>query len=71
MENEVMLPFLIMSKSFPSEIIKIKNYYLSPDSRTIILHIDKEHEDKSIDFMFPSCEGVYYTVTVGPDKEKK
>ncbi len=71
MENEVMLPFLIMSKSFPSEIIKIKNYYLSPDSRTIILHIGKEHEDKSIDFMFPSCEGVYYTVTVGSDEEKK
>jgi len=63
-EGEMLFPFLIMAKISGEEAIKIEKPSFDPTINEIALDIDAKYKDKISAFIFPSCDGVYYEVTV-------
>jgi tetratricopeptide (TPR) repeat protein len=61
-QNEIMLPFLIMAKAFPEEIVTVKNPQLNNKTNEIAISLEEKYKDRLITFYFPTCEGVYYEV---------
>jgi len=64
-QNEIMLPFLIMAKAFPEEIVQVSNPQFNQKTNEIAISVDKKYQDRLITFYFPTCEGVYYEVATG------
>lgn len=62
-EDEILLPFLIMAQAFPNELVKIDKTEYKPETGEIVLEIDPKYNDKTVTFIFPSCDGVYYEAT--------
>lgn len=60
-ESEILFSFLILSATPENEIIKIKNRSFNPENRTIGLEVDPKYKDQTLTFIFPTCQGIYYT----------
>lgn len=65
-EEETFLPSLIMGNIFPSEIIKIKNSFFNSETGVIVVSVNEEYKDSTINFLFPTCDGIYYETTTRP-----
>jgi len=66
---EIIFPFLISAGTSPdNKDIKIQESSFDPQQGVIILQIDKEFSDKTLNFAFPTCQGIYYSVEVQPTK---
>lgn len=65
-ENEIMLPFLIMAKASPGEVIKIENPSYNPTVNEIAINLDLKYKDSALVFIFPTCDGIYYKVVINP-----
>jgi len=59
-EREVTLPFLIMASVSPNEIIRVQHYSFDPQTGEIILEIDSKYRNEVVNFIFPTCDGIYY-----------
>ena len=65
-EEETFLPSLIMGNIFPSKIIKIKNSFFNSETGVIVVSVNEEYKDNTINFLFPTCDGIYYETTARP-----
>ncbi|OGY68679.1 MAG: hypothetical protein A2586_00625 [Candidatus Harrisonbacteria bacterium RIFOXYD1_FULL_40_9] len=61
-EPQIMLPFIIMSKNTHGIVEKAVDPIFNSDSNTIILSFDKKTERGLLDFIFPTCNGTYYSI---------
>lgn len=65
-EYEVVLPLLILAFTHQNEAVKIENQAFNPKTGEVILEIDSKYKDESLNFIFPTCEGIYYQAPATP-----
>lgn len=58
--QETLLPFLIMARTQNEELLKILGSSFNQKTEEIMITISKKFQDKPLEFIFPSCLGVYY-----------
>lgn len=61
-EKGIVLPFLILASGPKGEVLKIKNRALDPQTGVITLELPAKYKEENLSFIFPACEGVYYSV---------
>ena len=66
-EYEVILPFLITASALENEFIKIERSSFNPEIGGIMLEINSKFKEEDINFIFPTCEGIYYEINNTPE----
>jgi len=60
---ENMLPFFIHGFTSRDALVTIKASSYNPEGEGIMLEIDTAYKNADLDFIFPTCEGLYYSVS--------
>lgn len=57
--------FLIASETGSAQIVRPNRFGIRQTTGDMVLDIDKKWKNQDLRFIFPSCDGTYYQVTVG------
>lgn len=63
---EVILPMFVSASAGKDGQVTIKDSAFNPELNQVMFKIDPKFKDKTIDFVFPTCAGIYYKVTATP-----
>ena len=65
--GEVLFPFLLLGKTENNKIIRPISTSFDPETNVITISVSKKFKDVDVDFILPSCNGVYYEMKVGKE----
>lgn len=67
-EKEFIFTFLTLANTAGGEmgLVEVKNSSYDHQTGEIKVEIDSQYKDKSLNFIFPTCDGIYYQTTVTP-----
>jgi tetratricopeptide (TPR) repeat protein len=60
--NEFLFGFMILGKTTTGQVIRPTSAEFDPATNYITLGIDPQFKNASINFIFPTCDGIYYKV---------
>lgn len=66
-EKEIVFTFLILANASEKGIVEIKNSSYNNQTGQILVEIDSQYKDNALNFIFPTCDKIYYQVSVAPD----
>lgn len=63
-KNEFLFPFLISGQTSSGKLVRMLYTGFDPATNNITLGIDQKFADSKIHFIFPTCDSVYYEVSL-------
>ena len=65
--NEIILPFLITASTPKNKALEIEGLAFNSESNIIIIELDSKIQEENINFIFPTCRGIYYEINNTPE----